>query len=240
MALLTNIKRVLLPRATRNKMGQLAISNAFLHGYLDHEIFIEQLAGHINSEHPDYADTSSFIKLHGSSKLFDLVYLDDILVTGTHLDMIHSFVKELHQGFPVRDTSSPHYFLGVEITYLLDGLLLSQQKYIRDLLSQTNMAVSKSCYTPMATSPPLSKSLRDPFKDAELYRKIVGALQCITLTRLDVAFSVNELCQFMHCPTIVHWKAVKCLLRYLKHTSVYGLFFVKNSSPLLQCFTDSD
>jgi hypothetical protein len=52
--------------------------------------------------------------------------------------------------------------------------------------------------------------------DSTNYRSIVGALQYITLTRHDIAFSVNKVCQFLHAPTIVHWMAVKRILRFVR------------------------
>lgn len=146
---------------------------------------------------PSKADSSLFIKHHGDNHLFVLVYVDDILVTGSSSTLIDGFVKQLHDSFPVRDMGHLHYFLSVEVVSLKDGLLLSQHKYIQYFLSHTKMLESKPCYTPMVVSPPLSKSSSNVFHDGELYRQIVGALQYITLTH------------HVHCPTVEHWKAVK-------------------------------
>jgi hypothetical protein len=54
--------------------------------------------------------------------------------------------------------------------------------------------------------------------DATKYQSLVGALQYITLTRPEISFAVNKVCQFFHCPTTIHWSAVKRILRFLKHT----------------------
>jgi histone deacetylase 1/2 len=51
--------------------------------------------------------------------------------------------------------------------------------------------------------------------DATRYRSIVGALPYLTLTRPDIAYSVNKVCQFLHAPTTVHWATVKRIIRYL-------------------------
>lgn len=76
--------------------------------------------------------------------------------------------------------------------------------------------------------------------DAMNYRSVVGALQYLTLTRPDIAFSVNKVCQFLHAPTIVHWIAVKRILRYLKYTIKLGLKMCRSSSLLVSAFFDAD
>ena len=79
-----------------------------------------------------------------------------------------------------------------------------------------------------------------PLPKGDVYRQIIGALQYATITRPDIAYSVNKLCQFMHHPTDVHWKALKRLLRYIQGTKHVGLFYSANTSPTLHCYTDSD
>ncbi|KAF2323364.1 hypothetical protein GH714_034845 [Hevea brasiliensis] len=70
--------------------------------------------------------------------------------------------------------------------------------------------------------------------------KDLGGSQYVPLTRPDISFAVNKLCQFMHSPTVAHWQAVKRLLRYLQHAKPYGLCVSKDSSLEMQCFTNSD
>jgi histone deacetylase 1/2 len=68
----------------------------------------------------------------------------------------------------------------------------------------------------------------------------VGGLQYLTLTRLDLAFSVNKICQFFHAPTTAHWTAVKRIMRYVKDTVGFGITFQPTSSTLLSTFSDAD
>lgn len=77
-------------------------------------------------------------------------------------------------------------------------------------------------------------------EDTTRYRSVVGALQYLSLTRPDISFCVNRVCQFLSAPTIVHWAAVKRILRYLHATSDLGLCFTKSGSSLLSAFSDAD
>ncbi|PNX69458.1 putative copia-type protein, partial [Trifolium pratense] len=89
----------------------------------------------------------------------------------------------------------------------------------------------------------LSKFGTDTMQDASLYRSTVGALQYATLTRPDIAYSVNKVCQFMPHPLESHWKAVKRILRYLKGTIHYGLLLQPSSSSppfSLRAYSDAD
>ena len=86
------------------------------------------------------------------------------------------------------------------------------------------MLNAKKAQTPFSPTHNLTlfddTSLTDPIE----YRQVVGSLQYTLLTRLNIAFAVNKLCQFMHRPTIVHWIAIKLLLRYLCDTLYHCLF----------------
>jgi hypothetical protein len=76
--------------------------------------------------------------------------------------------------------------------------------------------------------------------DSSRYRSVVGALQYLTLTRPDIAFPMNKVCQFLHAPTTIHWAAVKRILRYLKSDTKIGLRISKSRSVLISAFSDSD
>uniref|UniRef100_A0A2N9FTY6 Reverse transcriptase Ty1/copia-type domain-containing protein n=1 Tax=Fagus sylvatica TaxID=28930 RepID=A0A2N9FTY6_FAGSY len=121
-----------------------------------------------------------------------------------------------------------------------NGVLLSQQRYIKDILSRTKMLEAKPVNTPMASSTNLSAHEGEPFPDHTLFRSTVGALQYLSITRPDIAFAVNKLSQFMHKPTQIHWQSVKRLLRYLKSTIQFGLHLYRSSCNTLHAFCDAD
>ena len=79
----------------------------------------------------------------------------------------------------------------------------------------------------------------DPVESPHLYRSIVGVLQYVTITRPELSFSVNKVCQ-LHNPLEVHWKCVKRILHYLVGTINYGLRLRRASSLNIMAFCDSD
>ncbi|XP_020231175.1 uncharacterized protein LOC109811763 [Cajanus cajan] len=104
------------------------------------------------------------------------------------------------------------------------------------------MEDSKGISTPMIGGQQLAKA-GTLFDDPTLYRSVVGALQYATITRPEIAFSVNKVSQFMCSPMEEHWKVVKRILRYLKGTIKHGLVFAparSTSSFNLTAFTDAD
>jgi histone deacetylase 1/2 len=122
------------------------------------------------------------------------------------------------------------------------GLLLSQERYANDIVQRVNMNKCKPISTPLSTSEKLSVYDGEKLgpQDATRYRSIVGALQYLTLTRPDISFAVNKVCQFFHSPTVVHWSAVKRILRYVQGTVSIGLRIRKSTSMLVSAFADAD
>ncbi|KAA3473351.1 hypothetical protein EPI10_023734 [Gossypium australe] len=97
------------------------------------------------------------------------------------------------------------------------------EEYILDLLDHCHMMNAKAVHTPMLSSSYLSKTLGNPVDDPSEYRSLAGALQYAVLIRLDIAYAVNRICQFMHNPTNIQLMALKLILRYLSGTVDYGL-----------------
>ena len=188
------------------------------------------------------ADTSLFFYTKGGVSIFMLVYVDDIVVVSSSGQAVDALLHDLGLAFALKDLGDLHYFLGIEVKWTGTGILLSQEKYANELLQRVNMKLCKPVDTPLSVSEKLSVSEGDSLSsdDSTRYRSIVGALQYITLTRPDIAFSVNKVCQFLHSPTTVHWTAVKRILRYLKGTISVGLCINKSDSTLVSAFSDAD
>ncbi|PKI70974.1 hypothetical protein CRG98_008555 [Punica granatum] len=151
-----------------------------------------------------------------------------------------SIIIALQKEFAMKDLGPLHFFLGMEARRNSAGLYLTQSKYIHDILTRTSMLECKPISSPVNTGPRLSIRDGSSFEDPSLYRSVVGSLQYLSLTRPDIAYSVNQVCQFLHCPTTTHWQAVKRILRYLKGTITHELHIHPSSMSSVHGFSNAD
>jgi histone deacetylase 1/2 len=191
---------------------------------------------------PSEADVSLFVYNKGGVVIFLLVYVDDIIVASSSTAATEALLKDLHADFALKDLGELHYFLGIEVKKASNGILLTEQKYTSDLLHRAGMRNCKPMNTPMSSTDKLSVHDGDLLgpKDETEYRSIVESLQYLTLTRPDISFVVNKVCQFLHKPTMVHWSAVKRILWYLQFTIDMGLQIRKSPSTLVSAFSSAD
>jgi hypothetical protein len=170
------------------------------------------------------------------------VYADDIIVASSSLEATTTLLKDLQADFALKDLGDLHFFLGIEVKRNSDALILSQQRYATDVVKRANMWNGKPVDTPISLTEKLSitEGARLGEADSTTYRSVVGALQYLTLTRPDLSFSVNKVCQFLHAPTTVHWSVVKRILRYVKETLMMGLKIRRSNSTLVSAFSDAD
>ncbi|XP_035540055.1 uncharacterized mitochondrial protein AtMg00810-like [Juglans regia] len=200
---------------------QLDVKNVFLNGTLIDQVYMEQP--------PGLVDTSLFIYYQKSNIIYLLLYVDDIIITDNNYSLLDSFTCKLNSKFATKDLGSLSYFLGLKATPTSDGLFINQLKYARDILSRVQLLDSKPVHTPMVISQPLSTD-GSLFSDPTLYKSLVGTLQYLTITRLDIAHAVNSVSQFLHAPIEDHFLAVKCILLYVRGTIHFDLTFCPSSS----------
>lgn len=136
------------------------------------------------------------------------VYVDDVILTGDNV----------HAKFGIKDLGDLHYFLGIEVTHIPQGLLLCQQKFAKELLAESGMDFSVSTCTPLPVHVKLSNTEGDLIPNPELYRSIVGKFNYLTNTRPDLSYTVQTLSQFMHAPRTSHLAALHHAIRYLTGT----------------------
>ncbi len=153
---------------------------------------------------------------------------------------IHALKDSLHAEFKLKDLGNLKYFLGLEVSRSTKGISLCQRKYALDILSNSGMLALKPVATPMEQNLKISQSTGDLLDDPSTYRRLVGRLLYLTVTRPNISYSVQRLSQFMSKPTSAHLTTANRVLRYIKGTSAQGLFFPSHSSLQLKAFLDSD
>ncbi|GAU25315.1 hypothetical protein TSUD_375780 [Trifolium subterraneum] len=116
----------------------------------------------------------------------------------------------------------------------------SSMDMVNNTQSETGDLGCKPSSVPMDPGHKLHHDDSTPHQDITGYRTLVGKLLYLTNTRPDTAFPVQQLCQFLDCPTVLHYKAAHKVLRYLKGCPGTGLFFPRSSDTHLEGFTDAD
>lgn len=189
-------------------------------------------------------DSSLLVYAHNGCCIYTLVYVDDIIITGSSPTAVQSVIDRLTTVFALKQFEALDYFLGIEVKATSNGcLLLTQTKYLKEILSRAGMDNAKGISTPLPAKLKLSKHGADYMADPSLYRSIVGALQYATITRPEIGYAVNKACQFLSQPLDTHWVAVKRILRYLKGSLDLGLVLRPAAASVpfsLQAYCDAD
>ncbi|GJX45995.1 hypothetical protein Tco_0262671 [Tanacetum coccineum] len=132
------------------------------------------------------------------------------------------------------------FFLGLQVTQKDDGIFISQDKYVEEILKKFGFSTVKTASTPMETSKPLLKDAEAEDVDVHLYRSMIGSLMYLTASRPDIMFVVCACARFQVTPKGSHLHAVKRIFRYLKGQPKLGLWYPKDSPFDLEAYTDSD
>ena len=155
--------------------------------------------------------------------MYLVVYVDDLFITGNNENYIAFIKKELKKGFEMTNLGHLHYYLGIEVIQNPKYILISQKKYIGELLNKFGMAECNLFSTLMEHHLKLTSKEGNEFEDATKYRQIEGSLIYLTTTRPHISFLGGILSRFMQNPCEGHWSAVKRVLKYLKGNQDFGL-----------------
>ncbi|KAF5465891.1 hypothetical protein F2P56_015856 [Juglans regia] len=185
-------------------------------------------------------DYSLFTKLDGDSFLALLVYIDDIIVASNSQVSIDSLKSFLNHKFKIKDLGSLHYFLGLEVARSSQGIHLCQRKYALDILADSGTLGNKPIKLPLEQNFKISKDSGTLLSDPSIYRRLIGRLLYLTLTRPDICYVVQLLSQFMDRPTDTHLATTHKVLRYIKSTPGQGLLLSSTSQLQLKAYCDSD
>lgn len=280
VAKMTTVKTLLAVAAAKGwSLSQLDISNAFLNGDLDEEIYMTLPPGYTPRQgevlppnaifklkkslyglkqasrqwflkfsttllalgfQKSQADHTLFIRNVAGKYVAVLVYVDDIVITSNNDTEMEQLKSDLKKTFKLRDLDPLKYFLGLEIARSGNGIYVSQRKYILGMLDETELLACKPSSIPMEPSIKLCHDSEEPvLDDPKLYRCLVGKLMYLTITRTDITFAMNRLCQFSCSPKNTHLQAAYKVLHYLKGTIGLGLFYSATSDLILKGFADA-
>ncbi|KAJ7976200.1 Retrovirus-related Pol polyprotein from transposon TNT 1-94 [Quillaja saponaria] len=258
------------------KIYQLDVKSAFLHGFLEEEIYVEQPEGYViegqedkvlklkkalyglkqaprawNNRIDKYFQENGFVrcpheyalyvKAHEKGDvLFVCLYVDDLIFTGNNPIMFEDFKKAMTYEFEMTDMGLMSYYLGFEVKQNDGGIFISQEVYAKDVLKKFQMLDSNSVNTPIECRVKLSKHDVGEKVDPTLFRSLVGSLRYLTYTRPDILYAVGVVSHYMESPTSTHMKMAKRILRYLRGTLDYGLFYSSSHIIDLVGYCDSD
>lgn len=182
-----------------------------------------------------------YTKKEGSEFLIIAVYVDDLLVTGSSVSNIMKFKKVMNREFEMSDMGKLSYYLGIEVKQGSTGTELKQTAYARKLLEKADMAECNPVKYPMEPKEMLNKDGNGKAVNETKYRSIVGGLRYLVNTRPDLAYAVGVVSRYMERPTIMHYNAAKRILRYIKGTLNYGLFYSRGvGNYILSGYSDSN
>ncbi|GJW58924.1 retrotransposon protein, putative, ty1-copia subclass [Tanacetum coccineum] len=225
------------------EIWQMDVKTAFLNGYLNEEVYMEQPEGFVSQKFPNRKfgfsqnrdEPCVYVKASGSYVTFLILYVDDILIMGNNIPMLQDVKSYLGRCFAMKDLGEAAYILGIKIYRDRSKRLigLCQSAYIEKILKRYYMENSKRGTIPMQEKLKFSKS-QGASTPAEIqrmqnipYASAVGSIMyAVRCTRPDVAFAQNITSRFQQNPGEVYWTAVKNILKYLRNTKdmflVYG------------------
>eukprot|EP00253_Pinus_taeda_P002567 PITA_02567 len=215
------------------KFHQMDVNSTFLNGELEEEVYIKQLEGFLLLEKKTmFADKDNLTIVE--------VYVDDIIFGSNDDRLSKKFVAKMQSEFEMSLLGELTYFLGLQISQQEKGIFICKAKCIKEMLKKFKMEDCKPVLTLMVTGCKLSIKNSDKAVDRRLHRFMIGSLLYVTTSRLDVMQAIGQVARFQAAPKESHIISVKRIIRYLKGTIEYGLWYPKGNNLIIQAFTDSD
>jgi hypothetical protein len=169
-----------------------------------------------------------------------LVYVDDIIFGCNKDPLVQWFASTMESEFEMSILGEMSFFLGLQITQRSEGMFISPEKYLREMLKRFQMEDSKPLGTPMVTRCKLRKNDDLPNVDQRSYRSMIGSLLYITTSHPDIMHVVGMVGRFQSSPRQSHLQATKRIFRYLRETMTYGLWYHRNQNFQLTAYSDAD
>ncbi|GKE06127.1 uncharacterized mitochondrial protein-like protein, partial [Tanacetum coccineum] len=152
----------------------------------------------------------------------------------------NAFKKLMHEKFQMSSIGELTFFFRLQVQQKQDGIFISQDKYVGEILKKFGFTEVKAASTPIETQKPLLKDENGEEVDVHMYRSMIGSLMYLTSSRLDIMFVVYACARYQVNPKVSHLHAIKRIFRYLKCQPKLGLWYPKDSPFDLVVSTDSD
>nr|GEV21315.1 putative ribonuclease H-like domain-containing protein [Tanacetum cinerariifolium] len=185
-------------------------------------------------------DKTFFIKKDKKDIMLVYVYVDDIIFGSTKKSWCDEFEALMKSRFQMSSMGELTFFLGLQVKQKEDGIFISQDKYVVEIMKKFDFMSVKTASTPNETQKPLTKDEEDADMDVHLYRSMIGSLMYLTASRPDIMFVVCACSRFQVTSNTLHLHAVKRIFRYLKGKPKLGLWYPRVPSFDLEAYSDSD
>lgn len=186
------------------------------------------------------SEQTLFIKQKGGKILIVSIYVDDLLFTSNDEELLNEFKRSMKDEFDMTDLGKMRYFLGIEMMQKADGIFICQRKYVAELIERFGMQNYNSVCNPIVPGQKVGRDEAGVKVDSTLYKQMVGSLMYLTATRPDLMFVVSLISRFMANPTELHFATAKRIMRYLKGTLEFGIWYQREGRSELLGYTDSN
>ncbi|GKB54694.1 putative ribonuclease H-like domain-containing protein, partial [Tanacetum coccineum] len=183
---------------------QMDVKSAFLYGTIDEEVYVSHPNSFVDPDHPKKEhgyrrgtiDKTLFIKKDKKDIMLVQVYVDDIIFGSTRKSWCDEFEALMKGRFQMSSMGELIFFLGLQVKQKTDGIFISQDKYVADMLKKFDLTSVKTAITPMETKMALTKDEEADEVDVHLYRSMIGSLMYLTASRPDIMFAVCAYSRF--------------------------------------------
>nr|GEU40062.1 hypothetical protein [Tanacetum cinerariifolium] len=202
---------------------EMDVKSAFLYGTIDKEVYVSQPPSFVDPKFPNkvYKVVKALYGLHQAPRAWikDImlvqVYVDDIIFGSTKKSWCDEFEELMKNRFQMSFMGELTFFLGLQVKQKEDGIFISQDKYVAEILKKFDFLSVKTASTPIETQKPLVKDEEAATVDVHLYRSMVGSLMYLTASRPDIMFAVCAYSRFQVTLKFSHLQAVKRIFRRL-------------------------
>nr|GEU37418.1 putative ribonuclease H-like domain-containing protein [Tanacetum cinerariifolium] len=217
---------------------QMNVKSDFLYGTIKEEVYVCQPPGFEDPDYPDkvYKVVKALYGLHQAPRAWYKTVANYLL----EMELCKAFEKLIKYKFQMCFMGELTFFLGLNVKRKDDGIFISQDKYIAEILRKFGFTDVKSASTLIETDKPLLKDPDGEDVDAHIYMSMIGSLMYLTSSRQDIMFVVCACARLQVTPKVSHFHAVKTIFRYLKGKPHLGLWYPRDSPFNLVAYSDSD